>query len=59
METQRIKASYKKLWKLVINKGMMKKLREQVGVTMDVIAKMGKRIVANDKLIFWRNYEKK
>lgn len=43
METQRIKASYKKLWKLVINKGMMKKLREQVGVTMDVLAKMGKK----------------
>lgn len=35
--------SYKKLWKLLIDKDMMKKdLREQAGLTTNVIAKMGK-----------------
>ena len=35
--------SYKKLWKLLIDRDMMKKdLREQAGLTTNVIAKMGK-----------------
>lgn len=35
--------SYKKLWKLLIDKDMMKKdLREKAGLTTNVIAKMGK-----------------
>lgn len=35
--------SYKKLWKLLIDKNMLKKdLREQAGLTTNVIAKMGK-----------------
>ncbi len=35
--------SYKKLWKLLIDKGMLKKdLREAAGLSTNVIAKMGK-----------------
>lgn len=35
--------SYKKLWKLMIDKNMIKKqLREQAGLTTNVIAKLGK-----------------
>lgn len=35
--------SYKKLWKLLIDKNMLKKqLREQAGLTTNVIAKLGK-----------------
>lgn len=35
--------SYKKLWKLLIDRDMMKKdLRERAGLTTNVIAKMGK-----------------
>ena len=35
--------SYNKLWKLLIDKNMMKKdLREAAGVTTNVIAKLGK-----------------
>ena len=35
--------SYKKLWKLLIDKNMLKKqLREQAGLTINVIAKLGK-----------------
>ena len=35
--------SYKKLWKLLIDKNMNKKqLREQAGLTTNVIAKLGK-----------------
>lgn len=35
--------SYKKLWKLLIDRDLMKKdLREQAGLTTNVIAKMGK-----------------
>ena len=35
--------NYNKLWKLLIDRGMMKKdLREQAGLTTNVIAKMGK-----------------
>lgn len=35
--------SYKKLWKLLIDNDMMKKdLREQAGLTTNVIAKLGK-----------------
>lgn len=35
--------SYKKLWKLLIDRDMMKKdLREKAGLTTNVIAKMGK-----------------
>lgn len=35
--------SYKKLWKLLIDKDMVKKqLREQAGLTTNVIAKLGK-----------------
>ena len=35
--------SYKKLWKLLIDKGMYKKdLREVAGLSTNVIAKMGK-----------------
>ena len=35
--------SYKKLWKLLIDKNMIKKqLREQDGLTTNVIAKLGK-----------------
>lgn len=35
--------SYKKLWKLLIDKNMIKKqLREQAGLTTNVIAKLGK-----------------
>lgn len=35
--------SYKKLWKLLIDKNMVKKqLREQAGLTTNVIAKLGK-----------------
>ena len=35
--------SYKKLWKFLIDREMMKKdLREQAGLTTNVIAKMGK-----------------
>lgn len=35
--------SYNKLWKLLIDKNLMKKdLREQAGLTTNVIAKMGK-----------------
>ena len=34
--------SYKKLWKLLIDKGMLKKdLREAAGLSTNVIAKMG------------------
>ena len=34
---------YKKLWKLLIDKNMIKKqLREQAGLTTNVIAKLGK-----------------
>ena len=35
--------SYKKLWKLLIDKNMIKKqLREQAGLTTNVIARLGK-----------------
>ena len=35
--------SYKKLWKLLIDKNMIKKqLREQAGLTTNVIAKLGR-----------------
>ena len=35
--------SYKKLWKLLIDKDMMKKdLRQKAGLTTNAIAKMGK-----------------
>lgn len=35
--------NYNKLWKLLIDKGMMKKdLQEKAGLTSNVIAKMGK-----------------
>ncbi|MDM8237351.1 helix-turn-helix domain-containing protein [[Ruminococcus] torques] len=35
--------NYNKLWKLLIDRNMMKKdLREQAGLTTNVIAKMGK-----------------
>lgn len=35
--------TYKKLWKLLIDKNMIKKqLREQAGLTTNVIAKLGK-----------------
>ncbi|MCD8160527.1 MAG: helix-turn-helix transcriptional regulator [Clostridiales bacterium] len=35
--------SYNKLWKLLIDKNMMKKdLKEQAGLSSNVIAKMGK-----------------
>lgn len=35
--------SYKKLWKLLIDKNMIKKqLREQAGLTTNMIAKLGK-----------------
>lgn len=35
--------SYKKLWKLLIDRDMMKKdLREKAGLTTNVIAKLGK-----------------
>ena len=35
--------SYKKLWKLLIDKDMIKKdLREKAGLTTNVIAKLGK-----------------
>ena len=35
--------SYKKLWKLLIDKNMIKRqLREQAGLTTNVIAKLGK-----------------
>lgn len=35
--------SYKKLWKLLIDKNMIRKqLREQAGLTTNVIAKLGK-----------------
>ena len=35
--------SYKKLWKLLIHKNMIRKqLREQAGLTTNVIAKLGK-----------------
>lgn len=38
-----MKVSYKKLWKLLIDKDMMKKdLREGAGLTANCIAKMGK-----------------
>lgn len=38
-----MKVSYKKLWKLLIDKDMMKKdLRERAGLTTNCIAKMGK-----------------
>ncbi len=38
-----VKVSYNKLWKLLIDKGMSKtQLREQTGITTNVIAKMGK-----------------
>lgn len=38
-----MKVSYKKLWKLLIDKNMIKKqLREQAGLTTNVIAKLGK-----------------
>lgn len=35
--------NYNKLWKLLIDKGMLKKdLQEKAGITSNVIAKMGK-----------------
>lgn len=38
-----VKVNYNKLWKLLIDKGMSKtQLREQTGITTNVIAKMGK-----------------
>ena len=38
-----MRVSYKKLWKLLIDKNMIKKqLREQAGLTTNVIAKLGK-----------------
>lgn len=38
-----MKVCYKKLWKLLIDRDMMKKdLREKAGLTTNVIAKMGK-----------------
>ena len=38
-----MKVNYNKLWKLLIDKGMSKtQLREQTGITTNVIAKMGK-----------------
>lgn len=38
-----MRVSYKKLWKLLIDKNMLKKqLREQAGLTTNVIAKLGK-----------------
>ena len=41
--TGKMIVSYKKLWKLLIDRDMMKKdLREQAGLTTNVIAKMGK-----------------
>lgn len=38
-----MRVSYKKLWKLLIDKNMLKKqLREQAALTTNVIAKLGK-----------------
>ena len=38
-----MRISYNKLWKLLIDKNMIKKqLREQAGLTTNVIAKLGK-----------------
>lgn len=38
-----VRVNYNKLWKLLIDKGMSKtQLREQTGITTNVIAKMGK-----------------
>lgn len=38
-----MKVNYNRLWKLLIDKGMSKtQLREQTGITTNVIAKMGK-----------------
>lgn len=38
-----MKVNYNKLWKLLIDRGMSKtQLREQTGITTNVIAKMGK-----------------
>ena len=38
-----MKVNYNRLWKLLIDKGMSKtQLREQTGVTTNIIAKMGK-----------------
>ena len=49
--------SYKKLWKLLIDRDLMKKdLREQAGLTTNVIAKMGKNEnVSTEVLTFKRN----
>ena len=42
--------SYKKLWKLLIDRDLMKKdLREQAGLTTNVIAKMGKNEMSSQK----------
>lgn len=39
----KMSVTYKKLWKLLIDKNMIKKqLREQAGLTTNVIAKLGK-----------------
>lgn len=38
-----MKVNYNRLWKLLIDRGMSKtQLREQAGITTNVIAKMGK-----------------
>jgi len=44
---------YKRLWKLLIDRDMMKKdLREKAGLTTNVIAKMGKdEAVSTDVLV--------
>ncbi len=38
-----MKISYNKLWKLIIDKGINKtQLREQTGITTNILAKLGK-----------------
>ena len=45
MEVDPMAISYKKLWKLLIDKGMLKKdLRVAAGLSTNVIAKMGKNL---------------
>lgn len=47
-----MKISYKKLWKLLIDREMMKKeLAEQAGISTDSIAKLGKNENVNTEIL--------
>lgn len=49
---QKMKISYKKLWKLLINKDMMKKdLAEKAGISSASVAKLGRNENVNTEIL--------